>query len=87
MYFSAFRRQRGGDSRMFGGDEVNRHVTRQQRPSDLAARPDHRDDSTEHEGGTMLSPFTLAAYSRDGFIVLPDTQVEALRRVTGSGGQ
>ena len=34
----------------------------------------------------MLSPATLAAYSRDGFIVLPDilapAEVEALRRVT-----
>jgi hypothetical protein len=34
----------------------------------------------------MLSPTTLAAYRRDGLIVLPDTltpvEVEALRRVT-----
>jgi hypothetical protein len=36
----------------------------------------------------MLSPATLAAYSRDGFIVLPDilepAQIEALRRGDGS---
>ena len=35
----------------------------------------------------MLSPATLAAYSRDGLIVLPDilesAEVEVLRRVTG----
>ena len=34
----------------------------------------------------MLSPAALAAYRRDGFIVLPDilepAQIEALRRVT-----
>jgi hypothetical protein len=36
----------------------------------------------------MLSPAALAAYRRDGFIVLPDilapAQIEALRRVTGA---
>src|SRR5271169_171750 len=43
-------------------------------------------DSTERYGGPMLSPAALAAYQRDGFIVLPDilepAQIEALRRVT-----
>src|SRR5271169_7007457 len=37
-------------------------------------------------GGTMLSETTLAAYRRDGFVVLPEilnsAEVEALRRVT-----
>src|SRR5579883_3042052 len=37
-------------------------------------------------GGTMLTPADLAAYRRDGFMVLPDIlsarEIEALRRVT-----
>jgi hypothetical protein len=43
-------------------------------------------DYIETLGGTMLSPATLAAYPRDGLIVLPDiltpAKGEALRRVT-----